>query len=191
MKTEDAIRKINLVVDRTITEWGNVMLEVAESANTLLKNRIINTGYNANGELYPPYSIKPMHVWCGSMTQSACTKAQAKYKRKRPKDSTDPLKSFTLENGYKEYRELHGRQTGFVDFAFSGRMWASVKVVSGDTEHAKGIARISTLKADEMKKLEGNTERKGIILDLSNSEIYSLSRLMEKRLIQMWHTQGL
>ena len=69
-----------------------------------------------------------------------------------------------LAGGYKEFRELHGRQTNFVDFAFSGRMWADVRVVSGDDEHKLGRARISTLSEEQMKKLAGNTERKGTIL---------------------------
>ena len=97
---------------------------------------------------------------------------------------------FEIDGGYKEFRELHGRQTGFVDFAFSGKMWANINVVSGDDEHKIGRARISTLSEEEMKKLAGNTERKGVILDLSSDETYKLARMIEKRLTDMWRQQG-
>ena len=190
MKADEATRRIEFIVDKTVSDWGNVMLEVAQTANTMIKDRVIKTGQNAQGEQYDPYSTNPMHSWCGSMTKSACGKAQSKYKRKRPKDSTKPLRSFLLEQGYKEFRELHGRQTGFVDFAFSGRMWADIQVVSGDDEHKIGRARISTLSEEQMNKLAGNTERKGEILNLSQEETYSLARLIEKRLTDLWRQQG-
>lgn len=69
-------------------------------------------------------------------------------------------------------------------------MWANINVVSGDDEHKAGRARISTLSEEEMKKLAGNTERKGVILDLSSDETYKLARMIEKRLTDMWRQQG-
>jgi cytochrome c553 len=63
-------------------------------------------------------------------------------------------------------------------------------VVSGDDEHKVGRARISTLSEEQMKKLAGNTERKGTILDLSDGEISKLAGFIESRLTQMWREQG-
>jgi len=130
------------------------------------------------------------------MTQSACNKKTgSKAKRKELKWVTlkrggKNIRLFELAGGYKEFRELHGRQTNFVDFAFSGRMWADVQVVSGDDEHKLGRARISTLSEEQMKKLAGNTERKGTILDLSTDETNALARIIEKRLTDLWRQQG-
>ena len=196
MNADEAIRRIDFIVDKTVSDWGNVMLEVAQSANTMLKERIISTGQNAEGQQFDHYSTTPMLANCSSMTQSACNKkAGSKAKRKELKwvtlkRGTKNIRLFELAGGYKEYRELHGRQTNFVDFAFSGRMWADVQVVSGDDEHKLGRARISTLSEEQMKKLAGNTERKGTILDLSTDETHSLARMIEKRLTQMWREQG-
>ena len=92
---------------------------------------------------------------------------------------------------YARKRQKEGRQTGFVDFAFSGRMWSSVQVVSSPEEHKKGHARISTLSQEQMDKLTGNTERKGTILDLNDEEIKFLSDKIETWLVDKWHENGL
>jgi len=196
MKADEAIRRVEFIVDKTVSDWGNVMLEVAQTADTMIKDRVIKTGQNAQGEQYDPYSTNPMLTNCSQMTQSACNKKTgSKAKRKELKWVTlkrggKNIRLFELVGGYKEFRELHGRQTNFVDFAFSGRMWADVQVVSGDDEHKLGRARISTLSEEQMKKLAGNTERKGTILDLSTDETNALARIIEKRLTDLWRQQG-
>jgi len=196
MKADEATRRIEFIVDKTVSDWGNVMLQVAQSANAMIKDRVIKTGQNAEGEQFDPYSTTPMLTNCSQMTQAACQKKTgSKAKRKELKWVTlkrggKSVRLFELAGGYKEFRELHGRQTGFVDFAFSGKMWANINVVSGDDEHKIGRARISTLSEEEMKKLAGNTERKGEILNLSQEETYTLARYIEKRLTDMWRQQG-
>lgn len=196
MKADEATRRIEFIVDKTVSDWGNVMLQVAQSANAMIKKRVIERGENAQGEQYDPYSTTPMLTNCSQMTQAACQKKiGSKAKRKELKWVTlkrggKSVRLFELAGGYKEFRELHGRQTGFVDFAFSGKMWANINVVSGDDEHKVGRARISTLSEEEMKKLAGNTERKGEILNLSQEETYTLARYIEKRLTDMWRQQG-
>lgn len=196
MKADEATRRIEFIVDKTVSDWGNVMLQVAQSANAMIKDRVIKTGQNAEGEQFDPYSTTPMLTNCSQMTQAACQKKTgSKAKRKELRWVTlnrggKSVRLFELAGGYKEFRELHGRQTGFVDFAFSGKMWANINVVSGDDEHKIGRARISTLSEEEMKKLAGNTERKGEILNLSSDEIYTLARYIEKRLTDMWRQQG-
>lgn len=196
MKAYEATRRIEFIVDKTVSDWGNVMLQVAQSANAMIKDRVIKTGQNAEGEQFDPYSTTPMLTNCSQMTAAACNKKTgSKAKRKELKWVTlkrggKSVRLFELAGGYKEFRELHGRQTGFVDFAFSGKMWANINVVSGDDEHKVGRARISTLSEEEMKKLAGNTERKGEILNLSQEETYTLARYIEKRLTDMWRQQG-
>ena len=34
------------IVDKTVSDWGNVMLEVAQTADTMIKDRVIKTGQN-------------------------------------------------------------------------------------------------------------------------------------------------
>ena len=37
------------------------------------------------------------------------------------------IKLFELPGGYKEFRDIHGRQTDHVDFTFTGKMWGNIK----------------------------------------------------------------
>ena len=96
-------------------------------------------------------------------------------------------KLFELPGGYKQFRDIHGRQTGFVDFSFSNRMWANIKVVSTPSEHNSGIARIAATTPEDEKKLAGNTKRRGHILKLSKSEITYLSERLNMELTQVFH----
>ena len=79
-------------------------------------------------------------------------------------------KLFELPGGYKQFRELHGRQTGFVDFTFTGRMWNNIKLVSDRAELNSGVAVIKPTEDIQKKKLSGNTEKRGDILALSKAE---------------------
>ena len=98
MKSEEAIRRIEFIADKTVSDWSSVMLEVASTANTMIKTRVIKKGQNAEGEQYDPYSTKPMLASRGGMTQAAYNKiAGSKAKRKE-------LKWVTLERGGKKIR---------------------------------------------------------------------------------------
>ena len=82
---------------------------------------------------------------------------------------------------------MHGRRTDIVDFNWTGEMWANVQVVSSEDEHRTGLARISTLSDEENKKLSGNTDRKGEILMLNDSEVKVVSDILEEWLVQKWN----
>ena len=183
MTPEEARIKANDLADQIEQgALGAALGRAAMNARALIQGRIINTGINAEGENFPPYSTKSMYAWCGNMTVSACAKAQVRYKRKRPKGSTEPLRSFLLKNGYEEYRELHGRQTEFVDFMFKGDMWADITLTTSESEHKKGKATVTAKSPDQYKKLEGNVARKGQILDLNDEEIKTITEIIDEEL---------
>jgi len=195
MTEKEAVEKLNCVANETVNSMAGLMLGVASSAATLIKKRIKDTGTNAEGQAFAPYSTNPMKAWYNkesaksTLTDNAYALAKQRYKRKRP--SKKPLVSFTLQQGYKEYRELHGHQTAFVDFAFSGNLWSNVQVISSDAEHSQGTARISAMGDNYRKILSGNTERKGVILDLNDKEVEELNKQVEKWITGIFHNCGL
>jgi len=215
MKSEEAINMMNKVQTETVNEFGQIMLQVAESANTMIKIRITEKGLNASNVKFPDYSTKPMLAGRQSFKTDAAFNQIAGSKEKRKELKWVTLEGsgfssylsassggkgpniaggkhlFEIPGGYKQFRELHGRQTAFVDFSFSGRMWSNIKVVSNDVDHMKGRAKISTTSKEEEDKLSGNTERKGEILALSKEEIDDLSKYMENALVEVWHKNGL
>jgi len=191
MTFQEAIKSNKAFAEDWKANLGSLTYEIANSANSLMKLRITQQGMNADNQAFDPYSTEPMLANCSSMTTEACNKvAGSAAKRKNLrwvtlKRGNRNIRLFELAGGYKEFRELHGRQTGFVDFAFSGRMWADVQVISTNAEHQEGRARIGTLSEEQNKKLEGNTARRGDILELSDQEINILQKTIEVRIAEL------
>ena len=154
------------------TERGTIMIKMANEALILNRQRVQEKGQNADGSAYKPYSTKPMLAGRMGMTTSAYSNiAGSKDKRAELEWVTyKGRKLCELPGGYKQFRELHGRQTGFVDFTFTGRMWNNIKLVSDRAELNSGVAVIKPTEDIQKKKLSGNTEKRGDILALSKAE---------------------
>jgi hypothetical protein len=186
-----------VINDIQSNEFGKLMVYAANDALILIRRRVQEEGTNAEGQKFTPYSVKPMLANCSSMTTGACNRvAGSKKKRKEMKWVTlqrggKNIRLFELPGGYKQYRDVHGRQTDHVDFTFTGKMWGNIKVVSNNTEHNNGVARIAATLELDKKKLEGNTARRGPILKLSQSEINYLSGRFNMGITQIFHNNGL
>ena len=169
-------------------ELGNVMVKMASEALALNKQRVQETGKNAKGESFDKYSTKPMLSGSKNMTKSAFNSIAGSKKKRAELDwrTVNGHSLFVIPGGYKQFRELHGRQTGFVDFTLSGRMWNNIKLVSDRAELNSGVAVIQATEELQKKKLEGNTKRRGEILGLSKSEEQRLSDVYE-----VWVESGL
>ena len=160
---------------------GDIMVKMASEALTLNKQRVQESGKNAKGESFDKYSTKPMLSGSKNMTRSAFSSI-AGSKKKRAELDWVKVKGhslFVIPGGYKQFRELHGRQSAFVDFTMSGRMWNNVKLVSDRAELNSGVAVIKATEDLQKKKLAGNTERRGEILGLSKEEEQRLSDIYE------------
>lgn len=93
--------------------------------------------------------------------------------------------------GYKKIREKKGRQTAFVDFTFTGRMWNNIKLVSDQNELEGGIAVIKATEDLQKQKLAGNTERKGEILALSEQEKEKVTKYYEQGILNIFRKNQL
>jgi hypothetical protein len=172
---------------------GEVMNSLGIVALVLIKQRVQEKGEDAGGQKYAPYSTRPMLANRSGMNVSAYNKvAGSKDKRKELKWVTiDGHKLFEVPGGYKQYRELHGRQTGFVDFSFSGRMWSNVALISSPADHNSGVAIIGAKNTETNDILEGNTKRRGDILDLSDKEIDELKEMYNLGMLKILKQNGL
>jgi hypothetical protein len=186
--------------DLNTGQLGNVMAQLGSDATVLVRRRVQETGKNADGSSFPAYSTKPMLAGRGTFKTQAAFNKVAGSKKKRSElewvtvggsgfssflsaasggdgpSNTGGKHLFILPGGYKELRDLHGRQTAFVDFTWSGNMWNNIKVTSDRAELDTGVAIIKATLPLEQKKLAGLTKRKGEILELSKSEIGILSK---------------
>lgn len=178
------MKSYNEAFNKTVAEIqhgiGQTMVTLGNNAFTLLKKRVTETGKDANGVAYKPYSTKPMLANCSSMTTEGCNKiASSKPKRKELswvtlKRGDRNIRLFELKGGYKQFRELQNRRTDIVNFSFYNDMWNDIGIISGPSDHQNGTVIIGAKQEEQKKKLEGNTARRGDILDLSTSEIDEL-----------------
>ena len=197
------IQELNVKLDNVVRqlsggpELGNIMVGAGSAALEKIRTRVIETGVNPKGQKYAPYSIEPMLANCSSMTTSACSKVTgSKAKRKELKWVTikrgeKAIRLFELPGGYKQYRDIHGRQTDHVGFSFTNRMWNNIKLTSEGSEHNRGIARIGATEEKEQKKLTGNTERRGEILMLSPKELTEISGYFNSEIDKILKNSGL
>ena len=187
----------NIIRDIESDGMGRVMVQVGSAALALIRDRVQKTGQDAEGGQYKPYSTKPMLSGCKNMLKGSCEKVIGSKEKRREKkwvtlqSGGKNVHLFEIPGGYKEFREINGRQTGFVDFSFSGRMWANIKVVSDNSEHNAGVARIGTTIAEVNDILEGNTKRRTDILKLSKGELNDLSGMFNLGITQIFHNHGL
>lgn len=192
MTPEELTADINRIVSNAENRLGEAMYTIGMETTAAIRQRVQQTGQTAEGNLFDPYSVRPMLANCSSMTKDACQKiAGSKAKRKELKWVTlkrgeKNTRLFILPEGYNQFRDLHGRQTGFVDFTFSGRMWGNITVVSSDAEHRSGVAVITAMDDKEYDKLAGNTRRRGDILDMNDAEIERAGEVLEEILFKDW-----
>lgn len=177
---------------------GDIMGRIGAEALTFIKNRVQETGTNAQGQKFPAYSTKPMLVGSKSFpTKAVADKvfgskaARSKMEWRTLGEGEGAKRLAILQGGYRQWRTLMQRQVNHVDFSVSNEMWNDINVISKQSDHQKGVAIIGAKKDSEKKKLTGNTERKGEILDLSKSELDDLSRLYGMGTIQVFKENGI
>jgi hypothetical protein len=173
---------------------GTVMVNLAISALTFIKERVQETGIDAKGQKYRPYSTKPTMVGCSTFVQKSVCQALLGSKEKRKNLEWRTIgghRLAILPGGYKKIRELQGRQTNHVDFSVTNMMWNDINVISKQSDHEKGVAIIGAKQDIEKKKLAGNTKRRGDILDLNSKEINDLYTAYNLNVLQIFRNNGL
>lgn len=176
---------------------GQTMALLGNDALAVIKKRVQEEGKDAKGKEYASYSTKPMLANCSSMTSSACQRiAGSKEKRKELKWVTlkrggKNIRLFQINEGYKQFRELHGRQTSHVDFTFYGTLWGGMRIISSGSEHNNGIVTVGPGNETGMKILEGNVKKRGQILDLSSKEITELAQTFKLKTLNILERHGI
>lgn len=175
MTFDEYNNRINAVVEDILGgAHAQIMTELALDALAMIKNRVIQYGLNPEGVSYADVITN---------TPKPHKDYTPQYKRfksglvKHRKDTKNTNKS-------NKYR-------GFVDFSFSTRMWANIKLVSSQDQLRKGIAKLSCTTTVEQAKLNKNTEQRGVILALSDYEKENLLAIYDEKILDIWRRHGL
>lgn len=124
------------------------------------KQRIFSEGLDSSGNPIGTYSVNPFYVNPTTLIGVAAAGVKPEGKNGQTVfKSGKPHKTKYLTQGYKQLRELTGRQTEVVDLNFSGDLFQSVKAVE-----VSGISYISYTSAIQSLKMSGYEERNNRII---------------------------
>jgi hypothetical protein len=168
---------------------ADLMVRLANDAIAMIRDRVQQRGETPQGGKYPPYSTREMLASDEQIYTSAKRKGLEWVTVKTMGGRNVSLAK--LPGGYKQFREIHGRQTGYVDFTFTGRMMGNIALVSDRSELGEGVAVIRPKSNEEMRKLAGNEKRKGKILELSEQEKGDILGDYDKGILQIFRKNGL
>ena len=130
----------------------------------LVKQRVVQTGIDADGAAFSPYSDKqvPAYLYKGrSRSGGADAKITA-------------LASKGQRVSYKEFRAINGLNTNVKNFEFTGEMWrgaevvpeqngaVSAAVITGNTQDVKDKLRYAT-EAEKISILKPNTQETAVV----------------------------
>lgn len=196
MDFDEYMRRFNSVISQlTGAEGIRIMTTLAFDAQAKVVNRQINTGVMASGKKYT-YSKNPMLVNRKSFIVQAAYNTIAGTKEKRKeldwvtiKKGTKSVRLFVLTGGYSQFRDLQGRQTEFVDFSLTGRLWKNVNVLPGSVTAVEAV--IGASEEINKKILEGLGARFEKVLNLSQKEKTDLTARHGDLVAKVFHNNGL
>lgn len=201
-----------VIHDIESNRMGDTMMKIGADAMALIRTRVQETGVNAEGQKFDAYSNKPMLSGCSNfLDKSDCTKfigSKTARKKEREKSAYEKYLSaeagefetkwvtlkrggknvrlFEIHGGYKQLREMQGMRTDIVNFSYSNRMWANIKITSSNTEHNNGVVILGATTEEDKIKLKSNTEKRGQILALNDSEIRTLTKIYMQKIKQFF-----
>lgn len=127
---------------------GNILL-------ASIKSRIQREGRDSSGSKMPAYSTKPAYYSKAQFVKKGSFKAKGKTGERKFLNGQDH-KTMYLQNGYKEFREVQGRQTQTRDLTLSGDLMLSYVLGTADQAILIGFNQ-----EKQSKKRKGLEERNG------------------------------
>lgn len=189
---------LNSKIERTISDlkgqpFGNLMIQIAHDAKYLIYNRIAKYGLDPQGSKMSPYSTKEMLVSRKYMSISAYNKiASSKKKRKELTWVTyNKSRLFVLPFGYKQFRELHGRQTQHVDYTFTGKLWANIGIIEGTSRPNDGLIYIGAKSPEKRDVIESLIKRRGVFLNVTKEDKMKLKETFIDGVVKIYKMNGL
>lgn len=145
--------------------------QMALDAFALVKRRILETGTLADGSKISGYSEAVVPYWF--------------FRGKgRSESNLDKLKKKGYFVSYKQFRESNNLRTDHVDLFVTGEFWNSMEESLVSQDGNVIIFIVKPKDEENLKKLEYLSAQKGLILDLSLSEIETIATSMEQRKLE-------
>ncbi len=163
-------------------DWANAVL--GATALTMINKRVRRSGIGPDGSNYKPYSSKPTLIGAKSFVTKAAANSVFGSKEKRSELQWFTVNSHrlaVLPGGYKQIRQIEGRQVQFKDFERTSEMWKSIHVLGTQGSGSRFITTIGTENKLSNMKLSANVDREGKeILKLTTQEETELQKILDR-----------
>lgn len=192
LSIEEFNQKVSTLLNNARVNFPLVNARLSQSALSLVKDRVINLGINAQGVKYPNYSTNklPSFFFFGKgLSKGADDKMNAELKRQRKAKIPNPGIS------YEQWRDINGLQTNHVDLKFSGDTWRDIAVIETKNSDLISITTVASKGSINKKSGKGtiNTadlteilgERYGNFLELSDEEEKTIGEAFEAELQEL------
>lgn len=158
------VGQIDALKARILAELPTQAKTAGADLAALIKNRVVQTGKNAEGQSFSPYSEKevPAYLYYGkSRSSQAEQRVRAKAKKREGVS-------------YREFRNLNNLNTDIKNFEFTGEMWrgvevqetkqgqVSVVVIAGGSQAVKDKLRYAT-EAERINILKPSKQELSIV----------------------------
>lgn len=158
-------------LDRLIPMLENRLKEevllVAQAGKAMVETRITETGTDAGGSPFKPYTRAYELRKRGAVGTAKKEGKKKRAARREAEASADkPV----------------GRYRGFVDFQLSGQMWNSIGVIDQSESGNRVKVRVGGVDDETRLKMQGNDEHRPGWLRLSEDEVRSLAAASQQRL---------
>ena len=160
------VRQIDALKARILAELPTQAKIAGADLAALIKNRVVQTGKNAEGQAFSPYSEKqvPAYLYYGkSRSQQAEQRVRARAKKREGVS-------------YREFRNLNNLNTDVKNFEFTGSMWRGVGVQEQTKQGAVQVVVIDGDSQEVRNLLQYATDAERIsIIKPSKSELKTVS----------------
>lgn len=144
----------------------------------LVKRRVINTGTDAEGGQFSPYSRAVVPVW---------------YFQGKEGVSANDIERLRASKGYfasyRDLREVKGRPVAYKNFSFTNKMWTGLDAYA--ESESNGVVTIGFTTAKDREDVLNIHHEQSEILKLSKEERTLLLTLARERLIRKFNQAGL
>jgi hypothetical protein len=170
------------------TQLKNINEIVAKTALTIIKTRIKEDGLNSKGSKLGSYSDSQVPFFFTKGGKKLAPYSSGAISGGAESSLAALKKGGAISLSYKEWRELNGLQTKFIDLTFTGSMWKDIDVISNDVK-GQNVVTIVSAKDTATRKggqttsdiMSFNAERFGDFLSVSEQE--------EKRLADVYDAE--
>lgn len=168
MNLDDLSVRIGALAEQARVKIASEMETVATTGYSLVQRRVSETGKDADGRAFPPYTVAYERFKRGAIGQKA-KKESAKKKAERRTKQASP------ENPVGRYR-------GIVDFTLSGQMLNSIGIVEAGFKGNAYVVRVGGRDQETRDKMAGNAEKRPGWTRLSKDEQKVLADGLKERM---------